>query len=302
MKHHLKLATRNSKLALWQAHFVKDQLLKKHPDLEITLVPIQSEGDEIQNKPLAEFGGKGLFIKRLEEALLVPHADFAVHSMKDVPPKLTKEFTLPAILARASPKDAFVSINFNSLDHLTPEAIVGTSSVRRVAQLKYYRKDLYAKNVRGNVDTRIKKLLTGEFDALILAQAGLERLGLSEYIKEAIASSIFLPSVGQGAVGVECLSKNHELIEILSSLNDPETEACVQAERSLTEHLGANCNSPVGSFAEIKDRQIHLQAEVLDLEGVKKIAGEITGPLEKAKQLGAELAQTLIAQGAKDLF
>lgn len=296
----LKLATRQSQLALWQANFVKDQLESRVPGCRVELIPLLTEGDKITDRPLAEFGGKGLFIKRLEQALLKKEADFAVHSMKDVPPQLDKNFCIPAILQRASPWDVLVSNKYHSLKELPSWAIVGTSSVRRSAQLKYLRPDLHTKPIRGNVDTRLNKLNEGGYDALIVAEAGLQRLGLANHIKEILPANVFLPSVGQGALGVECLLQNSKLQDLLKVLNHPETAQCVHAERALTAHLGANCNSPIGSFAHMEQEVIVLQAEVLNTDGSKKIIAEDQGTL--AHDLGVKVAELLLAQGAKMLF
>ena len=297
-----RLATRQSKLALWQANFVKTQLEAMMPDCNVVLVPLLTEGDKITHCALSEIGGKGLFIKRLEQALLENDADFAVHSMKDIPPTLSHEFSMPAILQRASPLDALVSVKYKSLRDLPKHAVVGTSSVRRTAQLKYLRPDLQAKSVRGNVDTRLNKLHEGQFDALILAEAGLDRLGLASHIREVFSSNVFLPSVGQGAIGIECLADRKELQATLSQLNHLETAACIHAERAMNAHIGARCDSPVGSFAEILSGQLVLRGEVLNREGSKKITAAVEGSALDAEKLGLEVARMLLEQGAKDLF
>jgi hydroxymethylbilane synthase len=301
-KNILRLATRQSKLALWQANFVKNQLETLAPHCEVVLVPLLTEGDKITDRPLADLGGKGLFIKRLEQALLNDEADFAVHSMKDVPPKLDNIFSIPAILQRASPCDVFVSTNYQSLKDLPSWARVGTCSVRRTAQIRHFRHDLHTLPVRGNVDTRLNKLTAGEYDALILAEAGLERLGLANHIKEVFPTSLFLPSVGQGALGVECLCDNMVIHALLKLLNHQESELCVRAERALNAHLGAHCDSPVGSFAEIMGEQLLLRGEVLSHDGSKKIVAAIEGPMKKAESLGRQVAIALITQGAQALF
>ena len=298
----LKLATRQSQLALWQANFVKTALQTLHPEVKITLVPLSTKGDEIQDRSLAELGGKGLFVKRLEEALLQGEADFAVHSMKDVPPELAPQFCVPAIFARDAPFDVLVTPHASSLKQLPKGALIGTSSVRRIAQLKYFRPDLQFQAIRGNVDSRLEKLLSQNYDALILAQAGLVRLGKSHYIKEVISTEICLPSVGQGALGIECLRTNKALISVLEPLNHLDTSLCVEAERSMNAHLHANCTSPVGSYAEILDQRIHLRAVVLNREGTKKLAAEAYADLDQPLQLGKMLAETLLNQGAAALY
>jgi hydroxymethylbilane synthase len=259
-----------------------------------------------QNRPpkniSSEIGGKGLFIKRLEQALLDGEADFAVHSMKDVPPALSHEFCLPAVLQRASPLDALVSVKYKNLKDLPKHAVVGTSSVRRTAQLKHIRPDLQIRSVRGNVDTRLSKLHEGQFDALILAEAGLDRLGLASHIREIFSSNVFLPSVGQGAIGIECLANHKELQTVLSQLNHLETQACIHAERAMNAAIGARCDSPVGSFAEILSGQLMLRGEVLNREGSKKITAAAEGNMLEAENLGFAVARMLLEQGAKDLF
>ena len=298
----LKLATRKSQLALWQAQFVKAALEQQVPELSIEIIGLNTAGDEIQDQPLAALGGKGLFIKRLEEALLQGYADFAVHSMKDVPPALTPEFYLPAILQRASPFDVLVAETACTLKSLPHGAVVGTSSVRRAAALKYYRSDLKVHPIRGNVDTRLAKLLAQNFDALILAEAGLKRLGNTAYIREIISPEICLPSVGQGALGIECLRTREEVIGLLQILNHPETRVCIEAERSMNAALKANCTSPVGSFACIQRGEVHLRACVFNLEGTEKLSAEAYAGLDHGEMLGQEVADVLLAKGARELL
>jgi hydroxymethylbilane synthase len=298
----LRLATRQSKLALWQANCVKTLLQELEPGIDIILVPLVTEGDQITDRPLAEFGGKGLFIKNLEQALLKGDADFAVHSMKDMPPVLGQEFCIPAILARAAPYDVLVAPHYRNLKALPTGARVGTSSVRRAAQLKHWRPDVHAVPIRGNIDTRLHKLIAEQYDALILAQAGLERLGLAQHIKEIFTPSMFLPSVGQGALGIECLKKDNALCALLKKLNHQESFICVQAERAMNAYLGAHCDSPVGSFASIENNMLILQAEVLNHDGSKKIKAALEGSMFEPEPLGRSVAENLLEQGAKAFF
>jgi len=295
----LRIATRKSPLALIQAHYVQQQLQNQYPSCVIKLVEILSTGDKIQDRPLAAIGGKGLFVKALEDAMLKGEADFAVHSLKDVPPELPKEFTLAAISQRESPFDVLVSNRYSSLEDLPPGALVGTGSVRRTAQLLHVRPDLQIINIRGNLDTRLKKLDEGQFDALILAEAGLKRLGWQQRISQIISPEICLPSVGQGALAIECLAENTELIESLRFFNDLETECCITAERSLTHSLHASCYSPVGSYAKIEHKELILQGLVISHDGKVVIKTLQRGPLSLATEIGQRAAKDLLDQGAE---
>ncbi len=245
----IRLATRKSLLALVQTHEVKRLL--EGSGHTIQLLELVTTGDQIQNKSLADIGGKGLFIKRLEEALLAHEADIAVHSLKDVPPVLDPEFCIAAVLPRHSPHDVFVSEKYTSFKELPEGAKIGTSSARRAAALLHHRPDLIMVPMRGNVDTRLKKLAAGECDALILAEAGLSRLHLESHITERLSIDFCTPSVGQGIIALECLHIREDLKTLLAFLNDPSTFACMTAERAMNQHLGASCTSPVGSYAYI---------------------------------------------------
>ncbi len=296
----LTLATRASRLALWQANFVKEQLLQQHPALQIELLPITSEGDKILDKPLDKIGGKGLFIKALEQALQSGAADFAVHSMKDVPNEIPDDLTIAAITERADPRDVFLSVNYAHFSDLPQQATVGTCSVRRRAQLLALRPDLTILDLRGNVDTRLKKLLQGDYDAIILASAGLARLDLAEHIKGYFSFEQMLPSVAQGALGIECRRKDTQLIALLQSLNHFNTAQCVQAERAFTAHLQGDCHSPVGVHAQMSNQEIYLQGVVASRDGKKILRGEMRGT--HPQELGVNLGEELLRQGAKKIL
>ncbi len=293
----LRIATRKSALALVQAESVKALLQAHYPDLEIDLVGAVTEGDQIQDRSLAEIGGKGLFIKKLEELLLADQADIAVHSLKDVPPALDAVFCLAAVLPRHSPFDVLVSRQQYSLQTLPQGAKIGTGSVRRRAALLHIRPDLNIEMIRGNVDTRLKKLDAGEYDALVLAEAGLRRLGLDERVTTVLTPESCLPSVGQGVVAIECLQQRADLHTLLRPLNHPETEACICAERAMNAALGASCTSPVGSFAQIKEGLLTLKGAVWSLDGQQYCETVQAGPLDQAIALGERAAVDLQFEG-----
>ncbi|MDF2529355.1 MAG: porphobilinogen deaminase [Gammaproteobacteria bacterium] len=295
----LRIATRKSPLALTQARFVQTKLQQAYPEIRMELIEISTTGDKIQDRPLAAIGGKGLFVKALEEAMLQNQADFAVHSLKDVPPELPQEFCLAAIGERESPFDVLVSNHFSSIDTLPRGAKVGTGSVRRISQILHYRPDLQVVDIRGNVDTRLKKLDEGQFDALILAEAGLNRLRLQHRITQVLIPEICLPSVGQGALALECLKSNTTVLEILQSFNHQPSRYCIEAERSLTRSLSASCYSPVGSFAEIKNAELILRGLVATQDGQTVIKTLQQGRPESSELIGQLAAEHLLAQGAK---
>ncbi len=298
----IRIATRKSPLALWQANFVKDSLQAAHPDLNVELVTMVTKGDIILDTPLAKVGGKGLFVKELEVAMLEGRADLAVHSMKDVPIDFPKGLGLVTICEREDPRDAFVSNTFSSIDELPQGAIVGTCSLRRQCQIKEYRPDLHIKELRGNVGTRLGKLDAGEYDAIILASAGLKRLKLEDRIRCAIEPELSLPAVGQGAVGIECRLDDHYLIELLKPLSHTETAHRITAERAMNLTLEGGCQVPIGSYSLIQGDEIWLRALVGEPDGSKIVRGEIKGPIEKAEELGINLANQLLDQGAKDIL
>lgn len=298
----LRIATRESPLALWQANYVKSALERAHPDLEVLLVPMTTRGDQILNSPLSKIGGKGLFIKELEVALLEDRADIAVHSMKDVPTELPEGMTLAAMLSRADPRDAFVSVKHSNFDALPHGARVGTSSLRRQCQLRSLRPDLEVLPLRGNVETRLRKLQDGDFDAIVLATAGLTRLGLADRITHFIDTERSLPAVGQGIVGVECRSDDARSIALLEALDDAAARQCCEAERAFALRLQGSCQSPIAGFAELHGEQIRLRGLVGSDDGRTVYRGSIEGPASQRHELGTALAERLIAQGAGALL
>ncbi|UAB70434.1 hydroxymethylbilane synthase [Vibrio sp. SCSIO 43132] len=298
----IRIATRKSPLALWQANFVKDALKAAHPGLNVELVTMVTKGDIILDTPLAKVGGKGLFVKELEVAMLEGRADLAVHSMKDVPVDFPEGLGLVTICEREDPRDAFVSNTYANIDDLPQGAIVGTCSLRRQCQLKEYRPDLQIKELRGNVGTRLGKLDAGEYDAIILAAAGLKRLELEERIQSFIEPEQSLPAVGQGAVGIECRLDDEELIKLLEPLNHKATADRVSAERAMNLTLEGGCQVPIGSYSLIEDGKIWLRALVGEPDGSKIVRGEIKGPVDKASELGVTLAHQLLDDGAKEIL
>lgn len=298
----IKIATRKSSLAMWQANYVKDKLEYYHPNLTVVLVPMSTQGDRILDTPLAKIGGKGLFIKELEVAMQNNEADLAVHSMKDVPVHFPEEFGLHAICPRENPYDAFVSNHYAKLDDLPIGAIVGTSSLRRQSQIRARRPDLVIKDLRGNVNTRLGKLDAGEYDAIILAAAGLIRLGMQNRIAEEISAEISLPAVGQGAVGIECRNDDAELIALLDALNDQETAWRVRAERAMNARLEGGCQVPIGSFAELKGESIVLRGLVAKPDGSTILYAEHTGDIGNPEEIGIVVAEQLIAKGAAEIL
>lgn len=299
----LRIATRKSALALWQANYVKQELELVHSELEISLVPMTSRGDQILDVPLAKVGGKGLFVKELEHALLENTADIAVHSMKDVPMEFPSGLELAVICEREDPRDAFVSEHFNTLQELPTGSRVGTSSLRRQCQLLALRPDLKIEFLRGNVNTRLSKLENGDFDAIILAAAGLIRLGFEDRIREKIVVETSLPAGGQGAVGIECRSDDNETKKILSVLGHKKTTETVTAERALVRRLQGGCQVPIGAYAiHDQDQQLWLRALVGDPSGAPIIKKEIKGLAKDADQLGTALAEQLIAAGADKIL
>ncbi|MFA3791328.1 hydroxymethylbilane synthase [Aliiglaciecola sp. SL4] len=295
----IKIATRKSALALWQAEFVKAELEKAHPHIAVELVPMTTKGDVILDTPLAKVGGKGLFIKELEVAMQKGEADIAVHSMKDVPVEFPDGFGLHAICQRENPLDAFVSNDYEDIVSLPKGAVVGTSSLRRQVQIKAYRPDIQIKDLRGNVNTRLAKLDDGQYDAIILASAGLIRLDMADRIRQEISSRVSLPAVGQGAVGIECRTDDAELVALLQPLNHPQTAVRVIAERALNAKLQGGCQVPIGSFCEIVDNQLHLRGLVGSISGKQIIMADQYGDIAEPEQLGIAVAEKLLEQGAQ---
>ncbi|WP_202211189.1 hydroxymethylbilane synthase [Pseudomonas paraversuta] len=294
----IRIATRKSALALWQAEYVKARLEKAHPALVVTLVPMVSRGDKLLDSPLSKIGGKGLFVKELETALLENEADIAVHSMKDVPMDFPEGLGLFCICEREDPRDAFVSNTFASLDDLPQGSVVGTSSLRRQAQLLTRRPDLEIRFLRGNVNTRLAKLDAGEYDAIILAAAGLIRLGFEDRITSPISIEHSLPAGGQGAVGIECRSSDHEIHALLAPLHHADTAVRVTAERSLNKHLNGGCQVPIACYAVLEGEQVWLRGLVGDPGGGLLLSAEARGPQSAATELGVQVAEDLLAQGA----
>ncbi len=298
----VRIATRKSPLALWQAEFVKAELLKHHPDLQIELVKMVTQGDKILDTPLAKVGGKGLFVKELEVGMLDGDADIAVHSMKDVPVEFPEGLHLAVICEREDPRDAFVSNTYDSIDDLPHGAKVGTSSMRRECQLRSHRPDLKILSLRGNVNTRLRKLDEGEYDAIILAAAGLIRLGFEERIKHAIDPLFSLPAIGQGAVGIECRSNDKRINDLIAPLNHSETAIRVRAERAMNNRLEGGCQVPIGGFAVLDSGKILLRGLVGKPDGTEIVRGDITGKVEDAETLGTTLADDLLSRGAKEIL
>ena len=298
----IRIATRHSPLAMWQAHFVKAELLKFHPDLNVELLPMKTKGDIILDTPLAKVGGKGLFVKELEVAMLEGRADIAVHSMKDVPVDFPEGLGLTVICEREDPRDAFVSNNYTSIEELPQGAIVGTCSLRRQCQLSELRPDLVIKELRGNVNTRLRKLDEGQYDAIILAAAGLMRLDMQERIANFIEPEVSLPAVGQGAVGIECRLDDQQTIDLLKSLEHIPTSQRVTAERAMNLALQGGCQVPIGSYAIFTDEGLYLRGLVGSVDGTTIIRKEITGKPEDAEAMGLELAKQLLDSGAKEIL
>ncbi|MDZ7868292.1 MAG: hydroxymethylbilane synthase [Rheinheimera sp.] len=298
MTQRVRIATRKSALALWQAEYVKARLEFFHPGLVVELVPMSTQGDKILDTPLAKIGGKGLFVKELETAMLEDRADIAVHSMKDVPVEFPEGLMLSTICEREDPRDAFVSNHFPSLDQLPHGAVVGTSSLRRQCQIKALRPDLQIRDLRGNVNTRLAKLDAGEFDAIILAAAGLIRLGFQTRIAAYLPVSQSLPANGQGAVGIECRSDDAAVQALLAPLEHTATRQAVLAERAMNRALQGGCQVPIGAFAEIEGDQLYLRGLVGQLDGQQILQAEVRGAAADGEALGQQLAGMLLAQGA----
>ena len=298
----LRIATRQSPLALWQAYYVRDHLQAHWPDLTVELVPMVTRGDVLLDTPLAKVGGKGLFVKELELALLDGRADIAVHSMKDVPVAFPDGLGLVTICEREDPRDAFVSPKYARLEDLPEGSIVGTSSLRRQCQLREIRPDLIVRDLRGNVGTRLAKLDNGDYDAIILAAAGLKRLELEERIRYALPPEQSLPAVGQGAVGIECRLNDVQTQALLAPLNDIDTATRVSAERAMNTRLEGGCQVPIGSYSELNGDEIWLRALVGKPDGTLIIRGERRGPRAKAAELGVSLAEELLERGAREIL
>ncbi len=298
----IRIATRKSELALWQAKHVASKLDALPQVSEVTLVPLSTRGDEILDKSLQKIGGKGLFIKELEVAMQAGDADVAVHSMKDVPAEMPPGFCIAAVLERASPADALVSATDCGFSELPAGAIVGSSSLRRQAQLLALRPDVAVNPLRGNVATRLGKLDNGDFQAIVLASAGLQRLGLQSRISEEFEPGQMLPAAGQGVIGIECVEARGKLRELLAVLEHAATKMTTLAERAVASTLGADCQSPVASFATIADGTLTIDALVASIDGRRILREQSTGPASAAEAVGAEVAARLLKQGAGDIL
>lgn len=298
----LRIATRKSPLALWQANYVKQALEQAHPQLQVELLAMSTRGDKILDTPLAKVGGKGLFVKELEQALLENRADIAVHSMKDVPMDFPEGLGLAIICEREDPADAFVSNHYASFAELPQGARVGTSSFRRQCQLRQERPDITIIDLRGNVGTRLGKLDAGEYDAIILAAAGLLRLELADRIRERLPFTVCLPAGGQGAVGIECRTQDLETLKLIDCLHHTTTASRVVAERTVNGRLQGGCQVPIASFAEISGEELYLRALVGNLDGTQIIRSELRGNIHDAEQIGLTVAEDLLAQGAAEIL
>ncbi len=298
----IRIATRKSPLALWQAHYVQQRLIATHPGLQVALVPMITYGDLMLERPLRHIGGKRLFINELELALLEDRADIAVHSMKDVPVSFPCGLGISNVCERDDPRDALVSHRFSSINQLPKGSVIGTSSLRRQCQIWERRPDLIVRNIRGNVGTRLAKLDNGDYDAVILAVAGLKRLGLEQHICCLLSTEEFLPAVGQGVIGIECRLDDETTLTLLRPLNHAETATRVRAERAVNTHLEGSCQVPIGSYAEINKDSLWLRALVGSPDGRQIIRGECRGPSTSAEQMGMELAEELLARGARKIL
>lgn len=295
----IKIGTRGSKLALWQSHWVQCELSRHWPKLDIDIIPIKTTGDKILDNSLAEIGGKALFIKEIEEALLNGNIDLAVHSIKDMPAKLPQGLCLGAIPSRENPADVFVSLRKISFKDIPKKSKVGTGSIRRKCQLKKLRPDLQFIDMRGNVDTRLQKLKKEEVDALVLAKAGLTRLGIKDFFLDPLA---IIPAVGQGALGIEVRADDKNILSLVDPLNDAKSHLCVSAERKFLEVMGGNCQVPLSCYAYFKESQIILDAFVSDLEGVHSIYHSAKAKPEEASRTAEELAHELLENGGREIL
>jgi hydroxymethylbilane synthase len=298
----LRIATRKSPLALWQAEHVRVHLQQLHPGLQVELVTMSTQGDRVLDSPLAKIGGKGLFVKELEQGMLAGRADIAVHSMKDVPVELPEGLEIAAILEREDPRDAFVSNRFGALSELPQGARVGTSSLRRQCQLRAVRPDLEILDLRGNVNTRLAKLDAGDYDAIVLASAGLKRLGMAQRITRALEPEDMLPAIAQGVIGIECRSDDMAVKALIEPLNHAVTGLRTQAERAMNATLAGGCQAPVAGFSTITGERIELRGLVGWPNGSAIVRGEISGPAAEAAALGVQLARELLERGARPIL
>jgi len=298
---HLRIGTRGSLLAKWQAEFVRKQLFQQ-AGVEAEIVIVKTSGDKLQHTPLSEIGGQGIFVKELEEALIQRTIDIAVHSVKDVPTQVRAGLSFPAICQRADVRDCIVAANNATLATLRQGARIGTGSLRRQAQLRHVRPELDVRELRGNVETRLRKVDSGEYDAVVLAKAGLDRLGAAHRISETLSPEVCLPAVGQGAIGVECRADDPESNEVLDKLNHPETRAAIVAERTLLARLQGGCQVPLGAWARIEREELVLEACVCAADGQRYIRQRLTGSPENPRPLGEQMARSLLESGAQNIL
>lgn len=303
MKNKIIIATRESLLALWQANYVANRLREQYPSLQVELLPVTTKGDQILDRPLVEIGGKGLFIKELEVILLEGKADIAVHSLKDMTAACPKGLSIAAVTDREDPRDAFVSNTYKSLNDLPLHACVGTSSLRRQAQLLHWRNDLDVRSLRGNVQTRLRHLDEGDFDAVILAAAGLKRLGLGDRITSYISTDDSIPAAGQGVMAIEARSSDQDTLDLISFLHNREVASCIQAERAFLAKVGGDCKVPAGIYAiPSKGKKIKLEAFIASPDGEKLYRSEMTGTIENAEKLGSSIAEKLLDEGGRRIL
>ncbi|MEZ6143422.1 MAG: hydroxymethylbilane synthase [Zavarzinella sp.] len=302
MKSGVKLGTRGSQLALWQARLVKSMLETAHPGIPVEIVVIETDGDRVQSVPLSSFGGFGVFTKAIQEALLARTVDIAVHSLKDLPTIPVEGLQLAAVTPRGPLGDALVSQKWSRFDDLPPQSTVGSSSLRRKAQLLLRRPDLNVVDLRGNVETRLRKLAEQQYDAIVLAEAGLVRLGLAQHITEILDPTWMLPAVGQGAVAIECRTEDENTRELMEKINHHPTWQCVQAERHFLSTLGGGCLVPVGCLSRYEENTLSLTGAVFSTDGKQRIGDTVTGMMDKSVDLGNELARLLVDRGAKQLL
>lgn len=298
----IRIATRKSPLALWQANYVKQQLLAIHQNLTVELIPMVTKGDILLDSPLSKIGGKGLFVKQLEQAILNNEADIAVHSIKDIPVHFPDGLKLATICKRDDVRDAFISNQYDNLEQLPHGAIVGTSSLRRQCQLRARYPHLHIKDLRGNVGTRLTKLDNHEYDAIILASVGLKRLALQDRIKQYIDTDLILPAVGQGAIGIETRADDKSILTLLAPLDDKKSRICIQAERAMNQRLQGGCQVPIACYSQIQDDALFLQGLVGQTDGSQIIKANLSGTPNQSEQLGYELADLLLENGAKAIL
>jgi hydroxymethylbilane synthase len=302
MKTTLRLGTRGSRLALWQAEWVKSALMREHPDIAVNLIKIKTQGDKITDVPLAKVGGKGLFIKEIEEALMAGRIDLAVHSMKDMPAQIPAGLTIGAVPQREDPRDVLIGRGYTSLEQLPPDARLGTSSLRRAAQILYMRPDIVIVPLRGNLDTRLGKLDKTDLDAIVLAAAGILRLGQSERIGTYLNESQMLPAVGQGALCVEIRESDPKIQTLVAFLDHADTRTAVSAERGFLKRLEGGCQVPLAAHAVLTDDRLHITGLVAEPDGSRRLKWTMQGSARQAEALGRDLAEHLLAQGAADIL